>query len=72
MIKTPTIGSVCECKCGKLGIVTSICGSFLYKGIKLDGTPWESKDPIVVADDVAGFICNCKMDSCLMERAIHG
>lgn len=67
-------GNVCECQNGKLGIVTSVMtvgGEVFFEGIKLDGTRWQSKNLKLVADNVVGFIRDCKMDSDLMERAIN-
>lgn len=65
------IGSVCKCRHGYLGIITSNpANNPLYKGVQLNGKPWQSKHPTLVAKTVADFIVDCKMDSELMEQVI--
>ena len=72
------IGSVCKCRHGYLGIITdnpianqrNPLNGPLYKGVQLNGKPWQSKHPTKVAETVADFIVDCKMDSELMEQVI--
>lgn len=56
------IGSVCRCRLGRLGVVTSkhkvkdTKSQLEYYGIGLDGKPWQSKEPETVADTINEYI----------------
>lgn len=53
------IGKVAKCKHGKIGVITRVgiksCSDYYY-GIAFDGTSWESKDPVILADNINEYI----------------
>jgi hypothetical protein len=64
------IGSVCRSDKQELGVVTGVedwwddapSGVLSYKGVKLDGSSWETRTPVFVAPNIKEFILMCAMD----------
>lgn len=66
------VGSVCRCRKGIFGVVAKIrnvskkvsCeyheadgdGYWLYEGIAFDGTAWQSKEPVLVAETIEDYL----------------
>jgi hypothetical protein len=60
------VGHVARCRKGKLGVVTNIykvtgSDAHIWKGIGLDGRPWQSQYPEYVANSVDNYIEQCKI-----------
>lgn len=51
-------GNVCKCARGVVGIVFSIQGvkQKRYRGLTLDGRPWESKAPTLVSETILAYL----------------
>ena len=47
-------GKVARCKTGKLGVIWAVRQG-TYIGIGFDGTPWESKEPEIIADSILEY-----------------
>ena len=63
---TIKIGSVCKCRNNVVGVVTkmpnlctcadnSLCKTNVYKGINLEGNPWQSKSPTLLANNLVDY-----------------
>lgn len=60
--KKVKIGSVCRCRLGRIGMVTSKnradknSNEMEYYGYGFDGKPWQSKEPEFLAENVNEYL----------------
>ena len=66
------VGRVALCRKGKVGVILAreedSYGMPVYKGLRPDGRPWQSRMPTLMAAEDAEFLLRYRFDKSVLER----